>query len=514
MLEEERKYDVGVNFVLPDLAPCLPRGGRIVPRPAQTLRATYYDTADLRLARAGVSVRYRSGETGKPPWTVKLPAAGADTRDEILRAGTARVVPAELVALLTAYHRGAPLAPAVTLRTLRRAHEVRDRAGTALAEIADDTVSVLDGRKVVGQFREVEVERAGGGPKLLDRIDAALHAAGAMRSAFASKQVRALGERAAAAPDLAAPRPLPRKSAATAADVVTAALRKDIAKIFATDPYLRLRLDLPDGDTPVHQMRVGCRRLRSDLRTFKPLLEPAWAGGLRTETGWLAGVLGAARDAEVLRLRLRRTAAADPIAPVDGAAVARVDAELAARQEEALNAVEEALASARYLALLEALIDAARAPRLTGAAPQPAVQALPPLVAKPWRQLASGGPAGVGAGELDPAGPDDAWHDARIRGKRARYATEAVAPLLGGGAAALAAALAEVQELLGEHQDAAIAADTWLAVAQSDVDDHALAVTAGRLIERERAAVRRARARFPTAWAAADHRRNTEWLSP
>ncbi|MBX6749561.1 MAG: CHAD domain-containing protein, partial [Micromonosporaceae bacterium] len=100
----------------------------------------------------------------------------------------------------------------------------------------------------------------------------------------------------------------------------------------------------------------------------------------------------------------------------------------------------------------------------------------------------------------------------RITGKRARYAVEAVAAVLGGEASALASALGTVQELLGEHQDAAVAAQTWLAIANADPDDHVLATTAGRLFERERAAVRAARAAFPAAWRAASRRRLTEWM--
>src|ERR1700730_7393091 len=112
MLEEERKYDVGAAFKLPDLKSTLPKSGTVVELPVKTLRATYYDTPDLRLARAGVSLRYRDDE-GKPPWTVKLPTSGADTRDEISRDGTTRKIPETLVGLLTAYHRGSELAPAV-----------------------------------------------------------------------------------------------------------------------------------------------------------------------------------------------------------------------------------------------------------------------------------------------------------------------------------------------------------------------------------------------------------------
>ena len=100
----------------------------------------------------------------------------------------------------------------------------------------------------------------------------------------------------------------------------------------------------------------------------------------------------------------------------------------------------------------------------------------------------------------------------RINGKRARYAVEAVATVLGGEAAALASALAEVQDLLGEHQDAAVAADTWLAIANADPDDHALAVTAGRLLRAGAGAVRAAGRAFPVAWRAASRRRLTEWM--
>ena len=48
MLEEERKYEVAAGFRLPDLTECVPEGGRLIVRPQRKLRATYYDTTDLR----------------------------------------------------------------------------------------------------------------------------------------------------------------------------------------------------------------------------------------------------------------------------------------------------------------------------------------------------------------------------------------------------------------------------------------------------------------------------------
>jgi CHAD domain-containing protein len=503
VLEEERKFQVDPQFAVPDLTGYVPDGGRLLPRPPVTLRATYYDTADHRLARAGISLRHRRGD--EKPWTVKLPTGVAGVRREISLPGPAGSVPDALVGLLMAYHRCAPLMPAVMMRTVRRRYDLRGADDQLLVEVADDTVSVLDGRRVTATFREIEAERYAGGPKLLDKVSRVLGDAGAVEGDFVPKHIRAMGTAASGPPDLAPPSGRAAAAKASAAAVITDALRDDIGRIFAYDPLVRLREPLPDGDTAVHQMRVGCRRLRSDLRTFRPLLDPAWADGLRAELAWLADVLGGARDAEVLRDRLRKTVAADPLAPVDQASVARIDEALAMRHEEALNALDAALASPRYLELLERLLEAARTPQLAPGARNAARDLLPALVGRPWRKLS-------GAGDLSPTAPDDEWHAVRIRGKRARYAADAVATALGGGAAGLAKALGKVQNVLGEHQDAAVAAETWLAIAATRPDDHALAVTAGRLYERERAAVRRARERFPQAWEAANRRELTGWL--
>ena len=68
---------------------------------------------------------------------------------------------------------------------------------------------------------------------------------------------------------------------------------------------------LLEGSDPegIHQARVACRRIRSALQTFGPVLDPAWAEALRAELGTLAADLGAVRDAEVLLMRLRSSAA-------------------------------------------------------------------------------------------------------------------------------------------------------------------------------------------------------------
>lgn len=510
MLEEERKFEVNAAFQLPDLSECVPEGGRLIVRPPQKLRATYHDTADLRLARSGASLRFRRGDD--EPWTVKLPTASPGIRNEISMPGSPSTAPQRLLDLVTAYTRGAGVAPVVVLSTLRQAYQLCDREDRVAVEVVDDAVAVAQGKRVVLRFREIEVERKAGKAKLLDRVVMTLRDAGAtVADEFTPKHVRALGDPAQEPADWPPPpRRVPRPC--TAAAVVATAVAQDVARIVTHDPLVRLRATVGKDDTAVHQMRVGCRRLRSDLRTFAALLDRDWAVSLRTELGWLADALGAARDAEVLRARLRTTAATDSLVPLDEASVARLDADLAARHEDALAALDKVMGEQRYHRLLDTLLEAARSPLMAGAGDQPAEVVLPGLVSRPWQRLVYGGHGGPGAGDLDRDGDDQSWHAVRVNGKRARYAVEAVAGVLGGQAAQLASALAHVQELLGEHQDAAVAAETWLAIANADPDDHALAVTAGRLYERERATVRMVRQSFPAAWRAASKHRLTEWM--
>ena len=153
--------------------------------------------------------------------------------------------------------------------------------------------------RVAERFREVEIEGRGVGRRALERIAGVLTGNGAAPAEQTPKLVRALGERAEAPPDIAeAETPRPRDPAAHA---VRAAIAAGVRRMILNDPRTRL------GEVePLHQMRVGTRRLRSDLRTFRPLLDKDWAESLRAELKWLGSSLGAVRDLDVLLERLRR----------------------------------------------------------------------------------------------------------------------------------------------------------------------------------------------------------------
>ena len=498
MLEREVKLTVDGAF-----APAFPPGrtdvARVEERPAVDLRATYYDTSDLRLMRNGVTLRCRTGEGPDPEWTVKLPigAGMADGRDEVSFKGDSRHVPKDALDLVRAFARAGRLEPVVRLRTRRRRWLLRDAGGDELAELVDDHVSVLEQGRVVERFRELEIEGRGIERQALERLAGVLEQSGASRGRQVAKPVRALGDRATALPDVPAPEPpRPRGDAAAA---VRAAIASGVRRVILNDPRTRL------GEMePLHQMRVGTRRLRSDLRTFGPLLDPEWAQSLRGELGWLGGSLGAVRDLDVLTHRLRREGA-DLSPRLDGLLAA-----LERRRRRARAALLADLSSPRYVELLDRLVEAAGEPRLTGRAARPARTTLPPLVARSWRKLARAGRS------VGPESPDDELHRVRVLAKRARYAAEAVAPALGGGArkgaTSFARRAADVQEVLGELQDSVVAAGTIEAYAAGRPDDAALALAAGRMLERESRARAEARAAFPKAWRKLDRPKRRRWM--
>src|SRR5205807_10378738 len=165
-------------------------------------------------------------------------------------------------------------------------------------------VSVSQGLRVQSRFREVEVElRDPSAERLLEPILARLRDAGAADEDQASKVVRALGARATAAPEVD---PIPVSSTSTAGELVRHILAVSVASLLRHDPGVRL------GDDPedVHRARVATRRLRSQLRTFRTLLDTDWANALREDLRWLGSGLGSVRDRQVMAQRVRSRSSA------------------------------------------------------------------------------------------------------------------------------------------------------------------------------------------------------------
>jgi len=445
--ERELKLAATSDFRMPSIYGLV--GPTVRQAPAERNDTTYYDTDDLRLARWGASLRHRPGEG----WTVKLPAerdAPYLVRPEIVFEGNGSTPPAEALALVRGFVRGEELHERVRMTTIRRRTEVHDVNGKLLAGVVDDAVSVENGEGSRSAFREVEVEIGDETtPGLLDALVERLRQAGAGPPDKMANYIRALGADVPLTPEIVVN---DLGADASAGGAVQRALALSAIRLIRHDAVMRLDSD-PEG---VHQARVATRRLRSDLRTFRSLLEDEFASSLRSELGWLADILGDVRDGDVLLERLRRRAAELPEA--DRGAAAPVLTSLQADRDAAHAALLEALASQRYLRLLDRVVAAANDPSLSDDASVPASDVVPGLVRRPWHKLTKR------VEKLDESPSDDDLHQIRIRTKRARYAAEAAAPIVGKPARAFARAAADLQDVLGDLNDAAVAArrlDEW-----------------------------------------------------
>ncbi|MER8043005.1 CYTH and CHAD domain-containing protein [Streptomyces sp. NPDC094032] len=485
--EIERKYEADGGTVLPDLTRAAGVAA-VTDEGVTELDAVYYDTADLRLAAAALTLRRRTGGADAG-WHLKFPVA-TGIRDEI-RAPLSETLPGSLAGLVRSRVRDEPVRPVVRLRSRRDVRLLIAKDGTPLAELSVDTVHAerLDGPGEAA-WTEIEVELADDAdPAVLDAVGRRLEKAGIRPSTAPSKLARALAETGAPAPT-APPTP---GTPGTAGHAVLAYLRAQRDALVALDPAVRR--GLPDA---VHQMRIASRRLRGALRTYGKVLDRTVTDPVGAELRWLAGELGAARDEEVLTARLAARLDELPDTLLLGPARARLRLRGAARAEDAGRAVLAALDSARHLALLDALDALLADPPLRQAAARPADEVLARAARKDLDRLAG---RIARALALDPGHARDlALHDARKAAKRARYAGEAARPVLGKPAERLATRMKSVQTLLGDHQDGVVARTALREIAAEADAAGESAFTWGLLYGHEEAAAAERERELPGLW--------------
>jgi CHAD domain-containing protein len=276
--------------------------------------------------------------------------------------------------------------------------------------------------------------------------------------------------------------------ATTVAEVLGAALSADVERLTIAERSLQQELD-PTG---VHRARVGTRRLRSDLRVFGTFLDRTCAGELREELGWLGAELGRVRDLDVLGEELR--ARVSGLASADAPAAPKLLDRLRVQRDAAAASLASALRTDRYRTLLVRLAKVASSPPVASGGDDPARDAVPGLMRVPWRRL----DRAVSAAGPEPS--DGALHRVRIRAKRVRYAAEALAPVGGRPLARMASRATDVQRILGEHQDAVMAA-SWLRD-QAAGATPSVAFAAGVLAAQEETRRTQTRRRWPGAWEA------------
>jgi CHAD domain-containing protein len=260
----------------------------------------------------------------------------------------------------------------------------------------------------------------------------------------------ASGQRAAAA---LRPVKAARVKLATGASVVeafAAPLRACLAQMRANEQGLLA------GRNPefLHQFRVGLRRLRLALRTYRPLLDAGYLAVLSAEISWLAAQLGGARDwdvllGEILAPLARRQAGAPGLA-----ALRRRCAE---QRRAAAGTARAAVAADRYAALMRELEQLADAPPWRDDARALYLRNLP-LSAFAAKRLASREKA-VRRLAVNPATADaEQRHCLRIATKKLRYTLDFFDALFPRKRSrAYAAALSAMQDSLGMLNDCATA---------------------------------------------------------
>ena len=447
--EHELKLDAPDGFRLP------PLGGR--PLTPRVFTSVYYDVPGGSLADGGITLRRRT-ENGQGVWQLKLPAE--DSRLELEAEGGPGQPPEQLLALLHAHLRRGPLERVAELRT-HRSGELVARNGTT-AEVTADEVTVLDSSEASNHFVEVEIELKDGAADGLDEIADELVSAGAEQGSGLPKLFRALGR-------TSAPGSSPRFF-----EELRGRLRDQLREIERHDPGTRLGRD-PES---LHDMRVGVRRLRALLRAGRELIATDTAE-LDERLKQLGQALGEVRDLDVLLAHLEAEAA--ELGGEDATRAGSLLATLRTERSCCRSRLLAALRSDEYLALLDDTACTIDELERSGSA-----VTLDELADEASARLRKA------VRKLPEAPANEELHAVRKKGKRARYAAELA------GQRKLVKRAKKLQDVLGEHQDAVVAAERLRELAAGAAPQQAL--VAGRLVEREEERRTQARASWPEAW--------------
>jgi CHAD domain-containing protein len=207
---------------------------------------------------------------------------------------------------------------------------------------------------------------------------------------------------------------------------------------------------------------------------FDDVINTAPAEELNDELVWYADLLGQVRDQDILSNRLTKEIADLPPEQVRGSVEAEIEENLAAEREEAVERLNEGMRTSHYDHLVQLLRGWRTAPPLTDAAGEKNTAAVK-YVEKAKRKADK---------RLRKADDDiEQLHRARKATKRARYAAELVEPA-DGKMKAIARDAEELQTVLGEHQDAVIAAG-FLAKLSEDKEPEGSGFTYGILMANE-----------------------------
>jgi len=228
-----------------------------------------------------------------------------------------------------------------------------------------------------------------------------------------------------------------------------------------------------DRTERIHQSRVAMRRIRSNLRTYRLLLDPSWGTALRAELAWYGNELGRSRDLDLLA-GVVADRGPDVLAPDE---LARLLAVVDWRRDEAAARIAAEQAGARRFLLTQQMMLLWEGPAFKAKAGRPAVEILPHMLQRTWHDVR-------GAGRKARKDPSDVHlHQLRIRLKDLRYGSETLALVEGGPARKTARAAERLQSRLGDLHDIVFSIGWLEHLAAEQVD---LADAAERLVAVQR----------------------------
>jgi triphosphatase len=270
------------------------------PAQIQHLRSVYFDTSDLALARAGISLRLRSGgpqQIQTVKWgehesgglyergELELPVAGERPDLEALSDPSLK---ARILALIS----GSELEP-VFETDMRRTHRAMRDGGDAW------DVDLDEGEIRAGSEREriceLELELRTGEPARLYEVALELAQSFDLWPGTRSKAERGYALRSGEAGDPQKASEIELPADATLDTALREIARSCLSQIAANADGAW------EGSEPesVHQMRVGVRRMRSFFTVFRPVLPGEQSDLLEDHLRWLARELGSVRDLDV-----------------------------------------------------------------------------------------------------------------------------------------------------------------------------------------------------------------------
>ncbi len=480
--EIEWQFDVAEVEPIEDWLGQHSSGSGLVVDPGSTeeITDTYYDTGDWRFYRAGYALRVRkTGNEVESTMKSLTPSEGnVRRRREISESleddkpSTLGKAPGPVGEISRALLGGHEISPMFRIQTRRRIFALLlrgdgegsngaledDSNDVRIGEVLLDTseIPLGEGEEPI-RLRRVEVEASIGtaptpdlrgfvdemqfnlelSPTSISKYEAGLYATG-----LSPDGVAELG-------------PTGLDPSMSVGEVAFAVLRRQLAEMQAHESGTRL------GEDPeeLHDMRVATRRIRAAMKVFEGAL-PERAKWFREELRWVAGSLGEVRDLDV---QIGRLEAWKKEADEEGSEfLGKILDVMDKRRANARKNMLEVLDSGRYERLESSFAEMLRrgpgAERELaqdnghGPAQEPITAAAPALLLGRYRKW------GKAAGRLDETSSPEAFHDLRKKGKRLRYALEFVSEIYGKPVRKLVKPLKALQDDLGNHQDAIVAA--------------------------------------------------------